>query len=183
MEFFNSYDLRIKASRELDNRTLRSFSGSAYESADRVLANEASTYYSYKNYDIFLSHSVLDAAIVLGLKSVLEESGFSSYVYWVEDSSDRSQVTPETAERLKTRMKSCKALLYATSENADNSRWMPWELGYFDGVRGKVAVCPITYSTSFQGREYLGLYPIMEKDLWLHKDGKIFKKLRTWLDE
>ncbi len=60
---------------------------------------------------------------------------------------------------------------------------MPWEMGYFDGIRGKVAVCPITYKSSFEGREYLGLYPVMEKDLWLHKDGKLFKKLRTWLDE
>ena len=55
---------------------------------------------------------------------------------------------------------------------------MPWELGYFDGIRGKVAVCPITYSSSFEGREYLGLYPIMEKDFWLWKDGQVYKKVK-----
>lgn len=177
MTFFTSSELSQRASTPLFNRK------SIYESANTVLAKEAKAYDSRNTYDIFLSHSILDANVIYGLKSVLEDNGFSVYIYWIEDAAERSTVSPEIAERIKHRMQSSKALLYATSENAQNSKWMPWELGYFDGLRGKVAVCPISSNPSFVGREYLGLYPVMEKDLWLWKDGKPYKRLKTMVDE
>jgi hypothetical protein len=177
VEFFTASELQQKTAAIFTSR-LQSFG-----SGETVFANEARRDPEVKEYDIFLSHSFLDAKIIYGLKAVLEENGFSVYVYWLEDASERTRVTAETAERLRKRMQSCKFLLYATSENADNSRWMPWELGYFDGIRGKVAICPISNNSNFEGREYLGLYPHMEKDLWLWKGGKLFKKLRFWVDE
>ena len=47
------------------------------------------------------------------------------------------------------------------SQNASSSRWMPWELGYFDGTHGpeKVAICPIVMGPGQHvGQEYLNLY-------------------------
>lgn len=178
MQFFTASDLTSKASSALASKKR-----SLYESDGAIMARDASAYNSLSTYDIFLSHSFSDAQVVYGLKSALEESRLSTYVYWIDESPVTTRVTPETADRLKRRMQSCKALLYATSDNAQNSKWMPWELGYFDGIRGKVAVCPITYSSSFDGREYLGLYPVMEKDFWLWKDGSVYKKLHSWLSE
>ena len=50
-------------------------------------------------------------------------------------------VTPETAMVLRERMKQCKSLIYTFSENASDSKWMPWELGYFDALKNsRVAV-------------------------------------------
>jgi len=181
MNFFSTSELIAKASAVLENK--RNFSGSAYASDNVIMAKEAREYNAYKSYDVFLSHSFSDARVVYGLKSALQDSGLSAYVYWIDDAESRANVTPETAARLRGRMKSCKSLLYATSASAENSKWMPWELGYFDGLRGKVAVCPITHSSSYDGREYLGLYPIMEKDFWLWKDGRAYKKLHDWLKE
>lgn len=46
---------------------------------------------------------------------------------------------------------------------------MPWELGYFDGFRnGGVAVLPLLESenATFRGQEYLGLYPLVNKDAY-----------------
>jgi hypothetical protein len=44
---------------------------------------------------------------------------------------------------------------------------MPWELGYFDGLKGsqRVSVMPLDSSSSadFAGEEYLGLYKQLEK--------------------
>ncbi len=43
---------------------------------------------------------------------------------------------------------------------------MPWELGYFDGLkRGRVGIFPIVANAgdAFQGQEYLGLYPLYEE--------------------
>ena len=71
-----------------------------------------------------------------------------------------------TAAHLRERMRRCHSLVYATSQNASTSRWMPWELGFFDGARGpeRVAICPIETGTgNYIGQEYLGLYKTLEK--------------------
>ena len=126
-----------------------------------------------KTYDIFLSHSYLDKDQIASLKYFLEEFGFSVYIDWIDDSQlNRNSVTKETAVRIRERMRHCKSLLFAFSENSSNSKWMPWELGYFDGLKGTVAIIPITTAikNSFEGTEYVGLYPYVTKDLINGKD-------------
>lgn len=118
-------------------------------------------------FDVFLSHSLRDAVLILGLKRVLEADGLSIYVDWIEDPQlDRSKVSATTAAHLRERMKSCRSLVYATSQNASIFRWMPWELGFFDGAHGpdRVAICPIATGVGgYAGEEYLGLYKTLEK--------------------
>jgi len=120
-----------------------------------------------RDFDVFLSHSIRDAVLIWGLKKMLEAQGSSVYVDWIEDASlDRSKVNATTAAHLRNRMKSCKSLIYATSQNASASRWMPWELGFFDGTHGmdRVAICPISSGTgNYVGEEYVGLYKTLEK--------------------
>lgn len=115
------------------------------------------------NFDIFLSHSYEDAEVVAGLKILIEKEGLSVYVDWIEDAqAERSKVTAATAEMLRQRMQHCRFLLFATSKVSPNSKWMPWELGYFDGLRqNRVGILPIVQSDGglFSGQEYLGLYP------------------------
>lgn len=121
------------------------------------------------HFDIFLSHSSSDAKLIFGVKQILEEQGLSVFVDWIDAPQlDRSKVTKETASELRKFMRNCSSFLYATSTNSTTSRWMPWEIGYFDGFRGdKIAIFPLIPSTSptstFQGQEYLGLYPYLEK--------------------
>jgi hypothetical protein len=115
------------------------------------------------DFDIFLSHSYEDAEVIAGIKLMIEEDGLSVYVDWMEDSqADRSQVSPKTANILRLRMSHCRFLLYASSKTSPSSKWMPWELGYFDGMNhGQVGILPIveTANSNFAGQEYLGLYP------------------------
>ena len=118
-------------------------------------------------YDVFLSHAREDVDVVAGLRSLLEREGLTVYVYWMEP--QPTQVTPETAAKLRTRMEHCKSLIYASSHASPNSKWMPWELGYFDGYRpGHVAILPLVAagSSSFVGQEYLALYPHVEQISW-----------------
>ena len=114
-------------------------------------------------YDVFLSHSYEDAEVIAGVKLLIEHEGLRVYVDWIDDpEADRSKVTASTAEMLRQRMNHCRFLLFATSKASPNSKWMPWELGYFDGMRhGRVGILPIVQSAgaSFMGQEYLGLYP------------------------
>jgi hypothetical protein len=118
-------------------------------------------------FDIFLSHSYEDAEVIAGVAALLEADGLTVYVDWLEDPQlDRSQVTPATARHLRTRMDHCGFLLYASSKSAIKSKWMPWELGYFDGHRPqRVGILPIVTNPleGFTGVEYLGLYPTIER--------------------
>jgi hypothetical protein len=117
-------------------------------------------------YDVFLSHSYLDKDLVLAATRMLERAGLSVYVDWLEDpQADRTAVTAATAHVLRRRMRNSQSFIFATSTTSSRSRWMPWELGFFDGLRpGRVAVFPLIPAGEgrFVGQEYLGLYPYVE---------------------
>jgi hypothetical protein len=167
----------------------------ATRTASAKLANESAAYDAQKSYDVFLSHSALDAEVIYGLKLEIERYGFSVYVYWIEDPQARETVDATTAARLKVRMNNCKSLLYAASANATTSRWMPWELGYFDGIKNRVAIVPLEennqtyFFKGFKGQEYLDLYPYVSlagaqvPGPWIwSRDKKAIAALRNWLD-
>jgi hypothetical protein len=137
------------------------------KSADQLLTEEARTFSTAKSYDIFLSHSYDDGELILGVKKMIEALGANVYVDWIEDAKlDRSKVTVKTAALLRERMKTCSSLVYAHSANSPHSVWMPWELGYFDGLKpDHVWILPLVADTDseYKKQEYLGLYPSVEK--------------------
>jgi hypothetical protein len=119
-----------------------------------------------EHYDVFLSHAFLDAELVRGTVQVLKEAGLTVYVDWLDEPElDRSRVNHATARLLRARMKLCDALIVAYSANSVASKWVQWELGYFDGLKGRVAVFPIAQGAEvmaaegFEGHEYFQLYP------------------------
>src|SRR5437763_866033 len=127
-----------KASPYVTEAFVRSFS------AEQLTAN-AKVASTYDTFDIFLSHSREDASLIKALRDELVEAGFAVYVDWIEDPQlERSHVTKETAKALRQRMRQSKCLLFATTEAAKTSVWMPWELGYMDSYTySRVAVAPI----------------------------------------
>jgi hypothetical protein len=156
MAYFTDQDLRSRAG------------GMTASAASESLSRSAKT--AVGRFDVFLSHSVRDAQVILGVRNLLTGQGLSVYVDWIDDPQlDRSQVSAATAARLRGRMRQSNTLIYATSRSARKSRWMPWELGYFDGLKGseRVSIFPIENSTNdrFDGEEYLGLYKYIEKVL------------------
>ena len=197
MGLFTEEQLRAR----VENQLRKGYTGSIYDSFDtkaKTILNESlnqqRTYTTTtKTYDIFLSHSSSDASLVAGLKLELEDLGYSVYVDWIDDPKlSRANVTKDTALVLQARMKQCKSLLYAFSENATNSKWMPWELGYFDGIKGMVAVLPISRASksSFQGSEYLGIYYYIQIDtisgtnnlaLWVHETSSKYALFNNWI--
>lgn len=167
----------------------------------RVLAEAARTT-PVRTFDIFLSHAFADQAIVLGIYTLLSQSGFTVYVDWIHDRQlDRSVVSPATADVLRKRMRQCKSLFFVTTTNATNSKWMPWECGYFDGFdsktmgeavqHGHVAILPVVDEGqgTFKGQEYLGLYPLAEKgnyprrnvDIHNQADRTRYKHFDAWV--
>ena len=136
------------------------------KTADSVLVQE-SQFSDWKTYDVFLSHSFDDAQLILGVVSFIEDQGKSVYVDWIVDKGlDRSKVTASTADLLRKRMRASLSLVYATSESSSKSKWMPWELGYFDGHKpGMVSILPLVQSSDseWKGQEYLGLYSVVNR--------------------
>lgn len=148
-------------------------------------------------FDVFLCHSIRDAELVQGAKTILEGEGLSVYVDWIVDPQmDRSAVTSDTAARLRTRLKHSRSLLYLFSQNSKRSRWMPWELGFFDGRDGAVGVLPVVPDAGgldFGQEEYLGLYPkveLQDTGLWVNRtdahpvgksDTANYKSYRGWI--
>lgn len=140
---------------------------STYRNTQRILKDATDT--ARTSFDIFLSHSKMDDKYVLGAKRILEEKGFSVYVDWIDDPQlDRSRVNKRTADYLRKRMKQCTLMFYLHTKNASLSKWCPWELGYFDAHSGseeRTFVFPlVSTGDSFQGQEYLELYPTVDID-------------------
>lgn len=147
--------------------------------SSRSLRESAATANQTDEFDVFLSHSRVDEDIVYGTKLELESYGFSVYVDWIDDPQlDRSRVTRKTAIALRRRMKQCRSLLYLHTEHSGSSKWMPWELGYFDGREGRAAILPVVEDETeeFTGVEYIGIYPYLDE--WKDNQGK----LRLWVN-
>jgi len=161
--------------------------------AAQLIVEASASYAPSKTYDIFLSHSIRDADLILGMKGIFEDLGYAVYVDWIEDLQlDRTKVTTTTAEKLRQRMNSSKSLFFVTTSNADSSRWMPWECGFFDGKKEKVAIVPIketSANNSYFGQEYLGLYPYVVQQqnnlnkeiLWVRKSNTTYLDYDTWV--
>lgn len=168
MAYFTKSEARTAAARSRGSQ--KSFGATS----ERILKESVTAATAADAFDVFLSHSIADSEIVLGIKQLLEENGLKVYVDWVEDVQlDRGAITKETAAVLRQRMRQSKSLIYLWSDNSGSSKWMPWELGYFDGFKPDgVAIMPVLDSPTdaFKGQEYLGLYPIVQKDTY--KDGR-----------
>lgn len=189
---------------EVDNRLNTAyFSDLKTKSARDILKDETKKYPMNFNFDIFLSHCYSDAQVslerLLGLKTLLEDLKYSVYVDWIIDSGlNRENVNESTAAILRTRMSFSRCLLFTTSQNSQNSKWMPWELGYKDGQSskegdlGRVAILPLAQSSGqsgYKGQEYLGMYPYIDKakdnagniKLWVHTDETTYVSFDAWL--
>ena len=160
---------------EVDSALNRSYGKRmATKSASSILVEETQRFRLNHRFNIFLSHSYNDAQLhrdrLLGTKALLEQFGYSVYVDWIIDQQlNREKVNPNTARILRMRMSHSRCLLFATSKNSHNSRWMPWELGFKDGNTGSsgklgaVAILPLVQDAgtySFRGQEYLSLIHI-----------------------
>lgn len=191
MALFTASDLISKGQRFVIRANASSY---RTKDASTILNESARSESTSREFDIFLPHAYLDANLVTGLKADIEEMGYSVYVDWIQDSQlDRTKVDKATADILRSRMKQCKSLFFATSDNSSSSKWMPWECGYFDGVKGKVAICPIVMQgtqSEYTGQEYLGLYPYIQKDklkggtsptLWVHETRTKYVIYSKWL--
>lgn len=164
------------------------------KSAGTVLNERVLAKVRVEQFDIFLSHSISDQKLILGIWLSLEDMGYEVYVDWIHDRQlSRDSVTKETAEVLRRRMRSSKSLFFATTANSSASKWMPWELGYKDGHNKRAAVLPVSQgsTSTYLGQEYLGIYPYVTEDpaqgqtmnsLWINESPTRYVSFDAWLN-
>lgn len=156
MAFLIERDIRLRAKQRAQREGL-----SVEKSLKQALKKR------HDRYDIFLSQTIKDAEIVLGVYDLLTGMGYAVFCDWIaHPETNRAQVTPDNADFIRSIMSISDSLLFLDTENADQSKWMCWEIGWFDGRRGHVAVLPILKKKkeSYRGREFLGLYPYVQID-------------------
>jgi hypothetical protein len=113
---------------------------------------------------IFLSHSHKDKEFVEGFIAFFDTLGIKIYVDW--NDKEMPQVTNrETAEKIKQRIRVNTLFVIFATPNALASRWVPWEVGIADEIKGeeKILLVPVADHTGrFDGNEYLQLYRRVE---------------------
>lgn len=184
MGLFRESELRARADR---GTTIQ-------RSAGTILSEKVQKSAQVTQFDIFLSHSLSDQKLILGIWLSLEDMGYQVYVDWIHDRHlSRDNVTKETAHVLRQRMLSSKSLFFATTTNSSNSKWMPWELGFKDGHNRRSAILPVTQTsaTNYAGQEYLGIYPYVSKEpmkgssvekLWINTSPTRYVLFDRWLE-
>lgn len=161
------------------------------KSAREVLTETAS---ADEAFDVFLSHSSNEPEeILLGIKGYLNDAGLSVYVdRYTDPQMSPEEVTPETAATLRGRLRASQSLLYVYSRHSKLSRWMPWELGFMDGAGRRVAIAPVVQvaRNTFEGEEYLGLYPYLDRAtisgqntsaLWINRGLREYTQYPLWV--
>lgn len=118
---------------------------------------------------IFLSHSSKDRELLTPAIAFLRSHGVSVFVDWM-DQGMPDVVSGETAKRIKQKVREQKKFMVMVTENSKDSRWVPWELGFADPVKGMehIAILPVSDSGSFAQNKYMNIYPKIQRvnDTW-----------------
>ncbi len=141
----------------------------------------------YQTFDIFLSYRNADIELAVGIHTDLLRRGYEVYLDRIMDPHlNRTNVTAATAEQIRKRLMQSKSVFYIATDNAEGSNWMPWELGFEDGYRGKSAIVPVTNDWNFTGTEFVRVYSRVQPDpdkLWIYTpDNRVDASFDTWRD-
>ena len=114
---------------------------------------------------VFISHKHDDLEDLKGVLGFLEHTyGVSVYI----DSQDPTMpkiTSAQTALNIKERIKMCDKFILLATNNAIDSKWCNWELGYGDAhkYRKNIALFPMkpkgSFDSSYKGSEYMSIYP------------------------
>lgn len=143
---------------------------------------------SYKR-KVFLSHRHKDKEVVRKVIGFLNDLNSEVYIDWL-DHSMPEKTNAETAKKIKQSIKDCDKFILLATENSLESKWIPWELGIGDILKGidKIAILPITrLDKNWPEREYYQIYGTIEtstKNYWCYfpPDESTGKHINVWLN-
>ena len=134
-----------------------------HESLRQRKTFSASTTTDYKP-TVFLSHKHSDLEDLQGVMGLLKDLGAKIYIDSMDDKMPK-ETSGDTAKRIKEVIKYCKKFVLLATDDAIESFWCNWELGFGDTHKfiKHIAILPIkekgVYDRNFKGNEYLQIYP------------------------
>lgn len=121
--------------------------------------------YGAKKTTVFISHKHDDLADLKGILGFFQQTyGVKVYI----DSQDPSMpkvTSAKTAQSIKERIKQCDKFILLATNNAIESKWCNWELGYGDAQKfdEHIAILPMkpkgANNSDYKGSEYMKIYP------------------------
>jgi len=138
---------------------------------------------------VFLSHKHEEVNFVLKIKEFFDVQGIYVKVDWLDPYMPKV-TSLETAYKIRQHIMHSDKFILIDSESSKESLWIPWELGFADGVKGliDIAVLPVTYNTQeWKGREYYGIYNFLRYDendtlSLCNPSGRRIMSLVQWLE-
>ncbi|MEO8173990.1 MAG: toll/interleukin-1 receptor domain-containing protein [Sediminibacterium sp.] len=130
--------------------------------------NEAkSEHKSLTQTSIFLSHSHEDLRNGTVQKSIVFLRRLGLRIYIDSEDSNLSPFTnADTARLIKQKIINNNKFIFLATDNAINSKWCNWELGFGDAHKyiDNIALFPVSESAgTWTGNEYLRIYPRIEE--------------------
>jgi len=123
---------------------------------------------------VFLSHKHEELKELKDVIGLLEDTGVSVYIDWMDEGMPAS-TSGATAAKLKKRIVDCRKFVLLATEAAIASEWCNWELGYGDAKKyiEHIAILPVKNDDrNFTGAEYLQIYPAVgEAPKWRFSSG------------
>ena len=118
-----------------------------------------------KKKTAFLCHSHLDEQMVKGLVVLFQEAEIDLYIDW-QDAAMPEKPNNITAKKIQRKIIEQDIFLFLATENAKQSRWCPWEIGYADAKTKKIYVIPTSDGKNTYGNEYLELYASIDTNIY-----------------
>ena len=157
---------------------------------EAYLASDSEGYVPEKAVKVFLSHKHDDGIILEQVIEMLQKLGVKVYVDWMDEDMPE-ETSGETAVKIKDKIRKNDKFILLATENAIQSKWCNWELGFGDNEKYSkdIAIMPITENDgSWSGNEYLQIYPVIvteyQHSTWTYyvefEDRK--KELKEWLN-
>lgn len=135
--------------------------------------NESRVYLKSESVtSVFLSHSLHNKEVIEQAKIFFENLGIKVYVDWADETMPQ-KTNGTTANKIKNQiiLNNDKFILLATN-SAVVSKWCNWEVGIADPFKlsdKKMALFPLAENSgSWEGNEYLQIYPHIEKNPRVH---------------
>ncbi|MCQ2799780.1 MAG: toll/interleukin-1 receptor domain-containing protein [Bacilli bacterium] len=152
---------------------MNGFKNGYFDSYKRIQLNESRNHFTIHDSDkinVFVSHKHSDLEDLKGLIGFLETQ-YNCYCYVdANDNCMPKNTCGATATRLKDMIKKSDKFILLATQEAIESKWCNWELGYGDAVKfdkNCVALIFLNSTNSFEyGNEYMQNYPCI-----VYRDG------------
>lgn len=149
--------------------------------------NENFTRIASSKTKVFLSHRHKDKEIVKKVVGFLSSFSVDTYIDWLDHSMPEI-TSSQTAENIKEKINESDKVIVLATENSLESKWIPWELGIADVMKGieNVAILPLIKNTkNWSEREYYQIYGAIKKSAygnWCYfpKAETMGKRLGSW---